>query len=201
MNKLELKQVSPYLPYRLNWQASKNQFDFGKTEILEMVGVNNDKGLDIDFLFKDDLVFLSSLRPIKAILRPLSDLTKEIEQNGKKFVPAQILHRIGSEGLLDPFDSQYRRYKGKYNINEFEDAGYNVLRVSTQDKKYGVIEISYAIEDTDGVSFYYSRNQNEKYIAGGCLEQYQLYQRLFEWHFDIFGLIEKKLAVDINTIK
>ena len=25
-------------------------------------------------------------------------------------------------------------------------------------------------------------------------------QKLFEWHFDVFGLIEKNLAIDINTI-
>ncbi len=29
---------------------------------------------------------------------------------------------------------------------------------------------------------------------------YWLIQKLFEWHFDVFGLIEKQLAVDINTI-
>ena len=26
------------------------------------------------------------------------------------------------------------------------------------------------------------------------------YEKLFEWHFDIFGLIEKGLAIDINTL-
>ena len=30
---------------------------------------------------------------------------------------------------------------------------------------------------------------------------YGLIQHLFEWHFDVFGLIEKGLAIDINTIK
>jgi len=29
---------------------------------------------------------------------------------------------------------------------------------------------------------------------------YMLVQHLIEWHFDIFGLIENKLAIDINTI-
>lgn len=27
------------------------------------------------------------------------------------------------------------------------------------------------------------------------------WQKLFEWHFDVFGLIEKGLAIDINTLK
>jgi len=30
---------------------------------------------------------------------------------------------------------------------------------------------------------------------------FNMYQKLFEWHFDIYGLIEKGLAIDINTIK
>jgi len=29
---------------------------------------------------------------------------------------------------------------------------------------------------------------------------YELVQKLFEWHFDLFGLIEKGLAIDINEI-
>lgn len=30
---------------------------------------------------------------------------------------------------------------------------------------------------------------------------YEILSKLLEWHFDIFGLIEKGLAVDINTLK
>jgi hypothetical protein len=31
--------------------------------------------------------------------------------------------------------------------------------------------------------------------------QYWIIQKLFEWHFDIYGLIEAGLAIDINTLK
>lgn len=30
---------------------------------------------------------------------------------------------------------------------------------------------------------------------------YNLVQKLFEWHFDVFGLIDAGLAIDINTLK
>ena len=30
---------------------------------------------------------------------------------------------------------------------------------------------------------------------------YEVMEYLFEWHFDVFGLIENNLAIDINTIK
>ena len=68
------------------------------------------------------------------ILRPLSDLPKEIEVNGEKLV------------TLDYFAC----------FLEFE---------------YGINSIDY------------------KYA-----------QKLFEWHFDVFGLIDKGLAIDINTL-
>ena len=29
---------------------------------------------------------------------------------------------------------------------------------------------------------------------------YEIMQKLFEWHFDVFGLIDKGLAIDINTL-
>jgi len=31
--------------------------------------------------------------------------------------------------------------------------------------------------------------------------EYGTFQKLFEWHFDVFGLIEKGLAVDSNALK
>jgi hypothetical protein len=33
------------------------------------------------------------------------------------------------------------------------------------------------------------------------LNKHQDVQKLFEWHFDVFGLISKGLAIDINTLK
>lgn len=44
-----------------------------------------------------------------------------------------------------------------------------------------------------------------KLISRGSKDFYMLpwwvISKLIEWHFDVFGLIEKGLAVDINTIK
>jgi hypothetical protein len=39
--------------------------------------------------------------------------------------------------------------------------------------------------------------ENNQWVL--CLE-YFLFEHLLEWHFDVFGLIEKGLAIDINTI-
>ena len=34
-----------------------------------------------------------------------------------------------------------------------------------------------------------------------CYMNYGVMIKLFEWHFDVFGLIEKGLAIDINNLK
>ena len=87
----------------------------------------------------------------KPLLRPLSDLTKEIEHGGEKFVPI--------EWLLD---------------NRDVDAEYDFIS---------------ALED-DWAS------AEDKMIFA----PFSIAQKLFEWHFDVFGLIEKGLAVNINTL-
>ena len=122
MMELELKHLAPYLPYGL--------------EIIN--NVNKKRELTIYYLnyWKESGVEL------KPILRPLSDLTKEIKHDGDKFTPCTDYYYIKDElEELSTLDSSYIRY-----------TRYNVVKV------------------------------------------------LFELHFDFFGLIEKGLAIDINTL-
>jgi hypothetical protein len=83
---------------------------------------------------------------IKPILHPLSDLTKEIEVNGEKFVPISELKSQCS-------------YEISNEIDKF------IIYKNYGDMPYWVIK------------------------------------KLLEWHFDIYGLIENGLAIDINTLK
>jgi hypothetical protein len=71
--KLELKHLTPYLPYDLQIEPLYQSMG-------HMGGFHN-KTLDISVLEKYEL------EEIKPILRPLSDTSKEIEVNGEKFVP------------------------------------------------------------------------------------------------------------------
>lgn len=127
--KLELKHLAPYLPYKLKIQNSKG------FSVRVMGGmVNDNKEVCIDAVFR---------MQYKPILRPLSDLTKEIEINGRKFTPnLNPMFKIFIQWELDQFQAEPRN---------------------------------------------------------NCtLSQYE---KLLEWHFDVFGLLPKNLAVDINTIK
>ena len=125
--KLELNHLAPYLPYNLqicfdgenphlNWNIMKCSHLAFESENYK------------DFRFKP-------------ILRPLSDLIKEIEVNGEKFKP---IENIPNTDVLN-------WYCNLLNIN-------GNMTLTT-------------------------------------------FFKLTEWHFDVFGLIENGLAIDINTIK
>lgn len=126
--KLELKHLAGYLPYGL-----KIETPYG-IEILEALGE--------DWIFTEEKKAYNFTA--KPILRPLSDLTKEIEINGEKFVP-------------------YDKLNYKPTIKHVSDYPFNCFDL--------------------------------QFIA------HYSFQLLIEWHFDVFGLIEKDLAININTLK
>ena len=139
--KLELHHLACYLPYALGFMH--------QDEIYQLMQLNikyDQKPMWIEGWNGKDLinVFPEGCQPI---LRPLSDLNKEIEINGQKFIA----------------------------INWLEN-------------QYPNLELHYQCE---------SLLDNERWI-NQC--EYLLIQHLFEWHFDIFNLIENNLAIDINTI-
>ena len=135
--KLELKHLAPYLPYKL--QMELLFFPLGRhIRTLEL-----DCGHDFHFYLENNYV-----RPI---LRPLSDLTKEIEHNGKKFIPEYL-------------------FTEKFGSND------DTLIENMNDENN---ELSYSV----------------------CKDlPYYVIEWLLSMHFDIFGLLEKDLAVNINTL-
>ncbi len=138
--KLEIKHIIPYLPYQLKFLYHGN--------IYKMRWIN--RFGDIDYNSQNDFIdpfppniFNKELDFVKLIFRPLSDLTKEIEVNGEKFVPSK---KLETKCIMTEFD-----------LEEWIET----------------IMESMPLSD---------------------------WNLLFEWHFDVFGLIEKGLAIDINTL-
>lgn len=78
---LKLKDIVSYLPYGLSVKVLN-----GHNTIHKLLGLTN-KGV----ILKDvnEVVFFKN---ISIFLNPLSDLTKEIEHNGEKFVPIHIFY-------------------------------------------------------------------------------------------------------------
>ena len=87
--KLELKHLAPYLPYGLMLKNIHTE-KIGQVNNIYTLGEgydNDDIKLSIDFGF-DEHIWM-----FKPILRPLSDLTKEIEHNNKYFIPLNVIKK------------------------------------------------------------------------------------------------------------
>ena len=146
---LTVEHLTPYLPYELKVEGQTRK------EIFELCGLDGTIALLVGCGRVD-------LFDIKPILRPLSDINKELFINGNfGFIPAK---RIANEYI----------HKSNWGKNEI---GIGIL-----DKEGKMINLCFI--------------GNE--IVGEC--PYMVYQKLCEWHFDIFDLIGKGLAVDINTL-
>lgn len=122
---LTIEHLAPYLPYKLNY---KRNGKFCSTTM---------SGLELDVWFDD-----YNDEFIQPILRPLSDLTKEIEHKGRKFVPLDEIKK-----WVVPY------WDEKRSLNPIRDWRYRDI------------------------------------------------QKLLEWHFDVFGLIDKNLAVNLNELE
>lgn len=96
MEKLELKHLAPYLPYGL-----KLQFIFKKEKIFLLSTYDEYKNGEQTILIAQALNGY-----YKPILRPLSDLTKEIEVNGEKFVPIDIIYKLWYGNYLGQFSKE-----------------------------------------------------------------------------------------------
>ncbi len=125
--KLEIKHLAPYLPYKILVGDGRTPFELTRSNLSNV-----------------------SQYITEIYLRPLSDLTKEIEHKGEKFVP------------IEWFEEKY------YTL----DLHKQCLKLLEEDGENWI-------------------NQSD----------YMLVQHLIEWHFDIFGLIENNLAININLIR
>jgi len=124
--KLELKQIVGYLPYGLKVFYMEDIYDVTLEDEMDSFSI----------CLKD--VLEGNHKPL---FRPLSDLEKEINVNGEKFIP----------------------------ISKMEGINFN-------------ISLKWIKNDVNSIPNY-------------------LYEKLQEWNFDVKGLIEKGLAIDINTLQ
>ncbi len=146
---LTIKELAPYLPYGLKFQDSKkNKYNLVNlsTRVLSVINIKGYGNIE-----KIPLKYAT--KKFKPLLRPLSNLTEEIEHNGERFYPIEKLKEDLQKDWCDSFNDY---------LNYIHDACYS----------------------------------SDAILQGS----YKIIQKLLEWHFDVFGLIDKKLAVDINTI-
>lgn len=181
MEQLTIKELSPYLPYDITIMFNKKY----KGTLVGLLG-NKWNLAEIKFEFGNDRKDIEVCYPV---LRPLSDLIKEIEINGEKFVPIIEISKflLGDRKVEDYGFSENKHYyycETSDSINrqyciflEEDDLSLNISK-----KNFKMLEDR-------------KNNIRESY------SQLEYYNMLYKWHFDVFGLIKKGLAIDINTIK
>jgi len=94
--KLEIKHIAPYLPYQLKIRS----FRYNDDLFIEDIFIS---GEFLDYLFENSHSRINSPNYYKPILRPLFNLTKEIEVNGEKFIPIVMIKAFGElkKGLTE----------------------------------------------------------------------------------------------------
>lgn len=152
---MKLEHLAPYLPYGL-----KSYTLYDGHVLVRDITVNN------------VMAFVDGDINSKPILRPLSDLTKEIEHNGEKFVPMKKLKTGGTNG------------NSVYTAEDWNGTNYVCFDNENHELRFS---------QKTGFDRRYNCESRQIYA-------YDLFQKLFEWHFDVFGLIEKGEAIDINTL-
>lgn len=150
IKKLELRHLAPYYGHKLQILDTMDGF-IGTLIGLEAYNGDFEK-IDFQIKGKEKTRNTFNIKTLKPLLRPLSDLTKEITVNGDTFVPADIIFP------REQYDSYLKR---KLAITELEMLS----------------------------------------AIGFSCAYYAIVQKLFEWKFDVFSLIENNLSIDLNTIQ
>ena len=144
MEQITIKELAPYLPYGLKG-IIETKSSYYEVELVTMnKSTIQTKPQIHGFTYCEYKYF-------KPLLKPLSDLTKEIEHNGKKFVPIEKL-------------------EWDYWCGELGEITYC---------EYG----------------------ESPRVAINVLDYINDYHLLLEWHFDVFDLIGRGLALNLNELK
>ena len=135
---ITLNHLAPYLPYGLK----------GIVNAIErnLVGYIF---TSLELARKNGGTTMCKFDQFQPILRPLSDLTKEIEVNGERFVPNEWL----SENMPNT------------------------------------------------PNFRYMLNSSHNFDLSETIIEWCVMNKLIKWHFDVFGLIKRGLALNINDIQ
>lgn len=183
--KLEFKHIAPYLPYGIEF------FDYKKAKIVfdtySVMSTGEYNEYSLPYILKNQ---------VKPILRPLSDLTKEIEVNGERFVPIVELAKIHDSNIqIEKLENQHGTVVAYCKIDYHPSIKKPLARTFFEidlddlDFDYGFEVFGEDENDIVQTNFFPVKNQLE------------IFNQLYEWHFDIHDLIANGLAISCNTLK
>lgn len=177
MNTLELKHIAPYLPH----DVKVYHFDGNREE---------EQICNIEQITKEEIVIANheheycfEIKDTQLILRPLSDLTKPCLEGG--LIPIVELAKIAFK---------------KSNYIALMDGNNCLVGFNTESHSY-LFSYSKSHGSFSVMNLFYSGSKWRPERDTFCSNQLQLFEKLFEWHFDVYGLIPQNIAIDINTLK
>lgn len=206
--KLTIEHLSAYLPWGLELLIEKDivieptmffdELDTIESGIVNLAGINHGTSyLDNCVLYKreeaDGYVQLENVKPI---LRPLSDLTKEIEVNGENFVPIEFIGQMIDKNYVNLYDDENGSVVGY---------GEHISCGCPYDCDCGRMARDFILKYNQEEKYFYSEismDANYDNIIGQedhC--SYYLIQKLISWHFDIFDLHSKNLCIYFDELK
>lgn len=161
MKTLELKDICGYLPYGLRIMRSPTNVPV----VAELLDIRKDF----------TILGAGHIGTYRAVLRPMSDLTKEIRQNcynnSKPFIPiVELACMLEAQG--------YWRVYGA-GAADFGEDGESCIAQLVFDGDHFVYTVDDEYDTFNSVA---------------------IYDKLNAWMFDYRGLISAGLAVDVNTL-
>lgn len=171
-----LKAYSAYLPYEVKVMFEGEELKHSLVGLdttstpVKLIGFYGDYG-QASFEFS------------KLVLRPLSDLTKEIEHNGGRFIPIELIGKL--------FIEKGGFYEGFFGWD---------LPTGGDDYQDYYLTIEHK-EENLWMNTWCGRPDEGGYEIESHVLEYTAFFQLIKWHFDVFGLIEKGLAININDLK
>lgn len=173
MKKLVFKDIASYLPYDLAYAFVEQKNAVTLTPKITNQGFLSVSGNQHN-INNNVLGMFPEERCYKPILRSLSSLGEEIEQNGVKFTP--IIELLKEQ--YPPYKSDVVDYGSRYNQVSIETNPSNI-------KAYYTYRANFSVS----VSFFWILQ-----------EPYHIILKLIEWKFDIGNLIEDGLALDVKDL-
>ena len=202
MEKLQLKDIASYLPYGLKCNAAGEWIDNDDPQsgpkILTVSGTFTDSYGEryIEAMYGGDKyeIFNTDFFPI---LRPMSDLVKEIDG----VVPIVELFKLYDSGSFGGENSIKR--------DPFPIIDYKWEYYPTINKDECILRYLIKFQEGDRIHSFRYDPQLRRFSCYddtykrplGVAYQADLFEYLSAHHFDYRGLIEKGLAIDVNTLK
>jgi hypothetical protein len=124
-------------------------------------------------------------REIKPILRPLSDLYKQMYMYGHDFIPLVELANIANGG--SPYSSNIE-FK-MYDNQQIAHSNDKVFMFNKDEKSFYMEKENYDDNNRPYHECLYVQNQS------------RLFDCMHSWKIDYFNLIERGIAIDANTLE